>query len=245
MLTEFKEWVPVIGLGSTLFGAGLAFKGFWRTEQWKRAEFLAREMKEFFASPRVQSALTMIDWSARRVRLLEATATEDGRVLVTRGMQIRALLPHTLIDLAGGSDQEASAEGPDSELAHFTPAQAAIRDCYDTLLDGLERFSSYMKTDLVTAEELKPYIGYWVHDIAVETDDSEDAAWSAVLLTYIHFYGYQGVRALFTGFGRPIEPTGTVYTRFLEKMNDPDLAAKLAHAAKNPYSPVAAESTAA
>lgn len=32
-----------------------------RNEMWNRAEFLAREMKEFFGSTRVQKALVLID----------------------------------------------------------------------------------------------------------------------------------------------------------------------------------------
>lgn len=235
MLAEFKEWIPVIGLGVTLVGAYLGFSGFWRTEKWKRAEYLSREMKEFFASPRVQNALTMIDWSARRVPLMEPTAPDNGRVIVTRDMQFRALLPHTLINLANGPGGAAGADGVDSELGRFTPEQAAIRDCYDALLDGLERFSSYVKTELVKVNELKPYLGYWLHDIAADTDDRADAAWAAALLTYIQFYGYRGVQSLFAEFGEPIEPSGRIYKAFLEKM-DPDLAAKLAAEAAAPYS---------
>ena len=58
-----------------------------------RAEFLAREMKEFFDSPRVQNALLLIDWSSRRIRLLDDGADDHGKVKVTRQLQVRALLP--------------------------------------------------------------------------------------------------------------------------------------------------------
>jgi uncharacterized protein YaeQ len=35
-------------------------------EKWKQAEFAANQMKEFFANPRVQRALILIDWDAAR-----------------------------------------------------------------------------------------------------------------------------------------------------------------------------------
>jgi hypothetical protein len=107
------------------------------------------------------------------------------------------------------------------------------------LLDGLERFSSYVKTELVKVNDLKPYLGYWLHDIAADTDDPADAAWSAALLTYIQFYGYRGVQSLFAEFGAPIEPTGSIYQGFLKKI-DPRLAEQLAAEAAAPYSQGAA-----
>ena len=48
-----KLVVSIIGLGGTLVAATLALRTFQRNEAWKRAEFLAREMKEFFANERV------------------------------------------------------------------------------------------------------------------------------------------------------------------------------------------------
>jgi hypothetical protein len=51
----------------------------------------------------------------------------------------------------------------------FTHAEAAIRDPYDALLDGFERLASYVKMGLVEVASLRPYIGYWVDDIASPT----------------------------------------------------------------------------
>jgi len=79
---------------------------------------------------------------------------------------------------------------------------------------------SYLESDLVTVEELRPYIGYWIDDIAASTDDPKDAAWTACLLTYIHFYGYQGVQALFVRFGYKIQIDQPLFKAFLDSMKD-------------------------
>ena len=95
---------------------------------WKRAEFLAKEMKEFFDNARVQNAPLLIDWGTRWIRLLDDSESNRGNVVVTRQFQ------------------------------RYTPAEAAIRDCYDAFLDGLERFSSYVQTGLINVRQLRPYL---------------------------------------------------------------------------------------
>src|SRR6185436_3142723 len=93
-----KLFVSIVGLVGTIGAAVLAIRTFRRNETWKRAEFLAREMKEFFDNDRVSNALLLIDWGSRRIRLLDENADDHGWVHVTRSVQVRALLPHTLVN---------------------------------------------------------------------------------------------------------------------------------------------------
>jgi hypothetical protein len=203
-----------------------------RNEMWKRAEFLAREMKEFFGSTRVQKALVLIDWGERRFDLLEGNPPGGPSVTVTRAMQVGGLLPHVLLtgDVA---DPEMTSSDDSSSEDRFKQPEVAIRDCYDAFLDGLERFASYAKTGLISVSSLRPYIGYWIDDIASPTDNREDAAWCATLLTYIHFYRFDGVSWLFNQFGHDIYPNSSIYRDFLSRMPDRDLASRLAGALKN------------
>ena len=219
--------VKVLVLGGTATAAIVAARTYLRTEQWKRAEFLAREMKEFFADARVQNALTMIDWSSRTLPLLPAGSENDGRVRVTRALGIRALLPHVMLNSTKGSDAEAQSTAQQTEMRAYTAPEAAIRDCFDALLDGLERFAFYVHSGLVTVAELRPYLQYWIDDVAAEAKDDDDAAWSAVFLTYIEFYHFMGVQWLFRAFGKPIDRSSDAYAGFLTAMSDRSLAAAL------------------
>ena len=218
-------WVAALGLALTLTAALIAWRTFLRTERWKRAEFIAGEMKQFFDNPLVQRALWMIDWGTRSIPLLDEHAENRGRVMVTRPMQIHALLPHPLVSPGEGSDQ---AEAQGSPTSRFTPEEVAIRDCYDALLDRLERFADYVRTELISVGELRPYLEYWIKDIHAPTEDAEDAAWAAVLLTYIEFYGFSGVQTLFRQFECPIDPSESGYQKFLRQMKDQNLALGLA-----------------
>src|SRR6202011_5413637 len=173
----------------------------------------------------VKTALILIDWGARHVKLLDDGSEQSGRVLVTRQMQVRALLPHSLRNLA--SDPilfHVNAEGSDDTLRQYTPAEAVIRDCYDAFLDGLEAFSNYVRTGLISIDSLRPYLQYWIDDIHAEAKDADEAAWSAALATYITFYRFEGVLWLFEKFGRNIGPSSASYKSFIANMADQELA---------------------
>ena len=198
-----------------------------RYEAWKRAEFLAREMKDFFGLARVQKALVLIDWGERHFDLLEGNPPGGASVTVTRAMQVRGLLPHILVT-KDESDPEMTVSDGDSARSRFERPEVAIRDCYDAFLDGLERFASYARTGLISVSSLRPYIGYWIEEIASPTSNAEDAAWNAALLTYINFYRFEGVLWLFDEFGTNISAHSSAYREFLSQMSDQSLALKLA-----------------
>jgi hypothetical protein len=166
-----KSFITVAGAVGSFVVFSIGVSSYLRTEKWKKAEFLANEMKEFFSTPRVQRTLFLIDWGCRRVQLLEDQPPDGNRVLVTRQMQTMALRPHVLIDRTGSDPEIFSSDG-ETRGAGFSEAEAAIRDCYDAFLDGLERLSSYVQTGLVDLPSLRPYLGYWIDDISSTTEKS-------------------------------------------------------------------------
>ena len=135
-------------------------------------------------------------------------------------MQCFALLPHTVIDRLRGSDVEAARVGAERASSD---EPTIIRDCFDAFLDGLERFGGNLQSGLVSVEELKPYIRYWVDDIAADTNDSWDAAWTACVFLYIQTYGYTGVQGLFRAFEHDISITGARFRQLLNKVEDAGL----------------------
>jgi hypothetical protein len=230
---QAKLIISLVGIIVASIAGIIGVRTYVRNDQWKRAEFLAKEMKEFLGNKRVQTALTLIDWGARYVKLLDEEAEKKGRVLVTRQIQVHALLPHTLKPLASDAMIfHAAEEHEDDTLRRYSPAEAAIRDCYDALLDGLETFSSYVQTDLISLNNLRPYLQYWIDDIQSPTNIAEDAAWSAALATYIAVYRYKGVQWLFNKFDRNIAPGSEAFKGFLTNMADKELAQKLDEAVR-------------
>jgi hypothetical protein len=160
---------------------------------------------------------------SRELHLIDDRSPTDARVVVTRNMQTMALRPHTMLERTGSDPEVFTVEEGVSSVG-FTQSEAAIRDCYDAFLDGLERFASYVETGLTDVTSLRPYIRYWIDDISSPTENADDAAWCAALLTYVSFYRFDGVSNLFDAFGKGIRPSSSTYRSFLERMADQHLA---------------------
>jgi len=92
-----KTIIPAVGLLGTFFTLVFGVRQYRRAEAWRRGEFAAKEQKAFKDDPSIELAETLIDWGSRKVNLHRIeNATDEKLVVVTRGMQWRALLPHTL-----------------------------------------------------------------------------------------------------------------------------------------------------
>jgi hypothetical protein len=195
------QWSPDEVLkGAALAGAAIAFViGLWqyrRAQNWKRAEWVAQEMKALFSEPLVQAVLMMVDWGARRVQLYPTREKpEDRYVFVTDDEVARALMPH------------------DERPGGFSPFEAEIRAAFDIWLDGLERFGAYVATGLVTVADLRPYLQYWAQQICRDhaTDGSEDRL--RTLRTYMSRYGYSGAYDVMERIARPNESLQLTWRR--------------------------------
>jgi hypothetical protein len=229
-----KLTVSAGGLALSMVAAAAAYLSFRRSEKWKKAEFLATEMKAFFADERIKIALSLIDWGTRRIRLDLAAADSSPGVVVTREMQVSALRPHILLNIA---ELEFVMDGESADAKKsFSPDEARIRDCYDAFLDGLERVANYAKTNLIDVSALRPYLAYWISEIHAPTKSRADAAYCAALLTYMKFYSFNGALWLFSEFGCPIDTSSSAYQGFLKQMADQSLASALAGTVDPAYS---------
>jgi hypothetical protein len=211
----------------TLLGAAIAFVigllQYSRAQQWKRAEFLANEMKDLFGNVGCVNALTMIDWASREIPLAAVRDLANRTTIaITYREQSEALRPHTLepaptdststtskAETTGKSSPSIDGEGK------FSPNEVLIRDCYDALLDRFDRLGSYVSRSLISPEDLRTYIGYYVTVITEAANNPDEGIWGVSLLTYVIFYHFDGVVTLFQSFGEDIGPDGDVFKGFV------------------------------
>lgn len=153
--------VGLVALGAAVIAFLVGLWQYRRSQEWKRAEWVAQEMRLLFDAPLVKAALMMLDWDQRQIPLPDPDTGEFIPVWVDDDTVAKALRAH-------GSD------------VTFPAPQAAIRDAFDALLDGLERFASYVEVKLIKQSDLGPYFAYWaarMHDDAEgpprESDHSE------------------------------------------------------------------------
>ncbi len=217
--------VSILGFGGTITALLFGLFQYRRSEKWKRAEFVAKEIKEFESDPVVRNALLMIDWGVRKINLNFVPNEQfENYTEVTREMQRKALMPHSCKTVKDSEASDDDAEGP---VRGFTSVEALIRDAYDTLLDHLERFGNFVRSGLVSKEEFEPYLIYWLHSITANEGSKEDRAWRLALLTYISFYQYSGVRHLFKVHGMAIEPDGAAYAALMSSVENDALCKQL------------------
>lgn len=214
--------ISILGFGGTITALAFGLRQYKRSEQWKRGEFVAKEIKEFEANPAARNAMLLIDWGTRKINLnLISNPAESDYIRITREDQWRALIPHTIkLEYPSSSyDVEMKAHGQNEPKRRFTFTEAKIRDTYDAFLDYLERFATFIESGLVSSKEFRPYLIYWMDSIAGIEDvdvDEGDVEWKCALLAYINFYRYSGVKFLFKEYGWDIDFDGETYVRLKE-----------------------------
>jgi len=222
MEIETRLIVSILGFGGTITALLFGVFQYRRSERWKRAEFVAKEVKEFESDPVVRNALLMIDWGVRKINLnFVPNEKFDNYIEVTREMQRKALMPHPYKTI---DDSDVSCDDPEGPVRGFTSVEALIRDAYDTLLDHLERFGNFVRSGLVSKEEFEPYLIYWLQSMTASEGSKDDRAWRLALLTYISFYRYSGVKHLFKVYGMAVEPGGATYEAIKKSLENDAIA---------------------
>jgi len=182
--------LKAIGGAGALYLFFVGIKRYSKDQVWKRSEFIAKEIKEFTSDKKVIASLYMLDWSARYIELFPDKEKYDERFhKVDRAILILALQIHEDRIKVGSEDR-------------FTRVEVAIRDHFDQFLFYLERFSLFIELNLISADELKPYLEYWILGIA---NDIESELRDA-LYRYIKFYKFKGVVKLFSCYQIDITP---------------------------------------
>jgi hypothetical protein len=191
-----SDTIKLVGLIGGLIAFLFGYYEFWKSQKWKRAEWVATEVTDFLNDPMVRAALTMIDWGGKPVLLFPEKTDPNERYFQTSDEIIsRALEHHSL-------------HGP------YNPAEAAIRDCFDRLLDRFERFNHFIESNLISEFDIKPYFHYWFERVGNVEIKSSGVGFKRIrqIHQYIHDYGFHGVSGLFKRFGYQLSEYNTSTT---------------------------------
>jgi hypothetical protein len=136
-------------------------------QDWKRAEFVASEVKDFYKDPIVIKILQMIDYTDRRYDIGNKDA--HGKPLLTRIVHSRSAADRLNNELNEDKLNTELNENPVLSIEaalrtdeKFTPTEATIRDHFDTFLYYIERFERFLKLHLISEDEIFPYLRYYI-----------------------------------------------------------------------------------
>lgn len=186
MLQDLKDFAPVVGGIVALSTFVFATWQYRQAQRWKKAEFVANEMKQFRSDPKNSIALTMLDWNSRKIRF--SAGKEDKSYIVDDLLISEALRLYSIEDYKDGKENI------------FHPPQNHIRDVFDHLLDDIERLNSFVTAGLIKADDLRPYLEYWLDIMSGKSRRKPDDVIKKLWI-YIDAYNYKGVRKIFSKLG--------------------------------------------
>lgn len=170
ILKEFSSALsPLVGLFALTFGV----YSYNKQNRWKRLEFLVQEYKLFEENPKIRNVFWMLDWSERHL-YFEELADENK----TRNFNLEIL----------ESSFDARAIG------QYSDTEVAIRDCFDEFFTKLDRLNTYMDIKVIEAEDLKPYLEYWLKIIANTKDAKNHKSlnfYEGLWSNFINRYGFK------------------------------------------------------
>lgn len=204
--------LAVIGTIAAFISFTLGLDQYIEGQKWKRAEFVAQEVKEFEQNNTMQNVFKLIDYGERKINLsMDSNLKEDEYFFINRYIQYRAMLPDLVkkkyypktinkLDRLDRLDKE--------NVPGFTKTEANIRDAYDNFFTYLTKFGHYMDTNLININECKPYLDYWIKSLATIGEGynhEDDRIWQYILFAYINDYNFLTVIKLFEHFGYNIK----------------------------------------
>lgn len=141
--------------------------------KWKKSEFLSKEIKEFQNDENVKIVFQLLDWNKRKIKL------KCGE--------------HTI-----GDYDLASALQTHNNKSKFMVHEAELRDIFDDFFDKLSTFNIYIKSGLISEEELYMYIGYYVNILTAQ--DRKPKLLIKTFDDYIKYYQFNNVSDLIERF---------------------------------------------
>jgi len=155
-----------------------------KAQKWKKAEFVSKEIKEFFSDFDIKRALVLLDWNCTDLEL--KTNEIKGRT-----------------SLYFDDDLIFSALQTHKEKMSFTDEEVVIKAIFDSLFDRLTMFDNYIETGLIKAKDIKPYLIYYIKILADTQNDRKSSELRNQIWEYIdeYGYGYDKIRAFCNKLG--------------------------------------------
>jgi hypothetical protein len=190
----FDNIVTILTLIIGVIGLTKALVEYTRAQKWKKAEFLAKEVKDFYADKSVQRALLMLDWNIISIPLFDSEMKSNNQKTFDFDDEIfeKALKHHN--------------------ETTFVENETIVRKTMDDFLVKLSMFQNYIDSGLIKTKDLKPYFDYWIELIGNDKLDRKSKGKFEQLWRFINYYEYRQIIKLFDNFGYNIKteerPTG-------------------------------------
>lgn len=149
-MSDGTDWLNAAGSVATCIALVVAVRDQRAALKWKRAEFVAQQIKEWEAQPGVQAVFQILDYTGKRLVPTDYGGRTSQQIIVSSEVLRRALeLPHV------------RREQKQSKVAQFELFEHDLRHFFDQFFEGLARFQLCVEAGLVGSAAFKPYLAYW------------------------------------------------------------------------------------
>jgi len=179
---KIEDYLKIVGIlftAATLFFSGKTYQA---AQKWKVAEFTSQKYKEFSENRSVRLVNEMLDYNTRAVTLFDNDSLQ--------ALSDDAVFASLVVDSINGE---------------FSKTETKIRDVFDEYFEQLSTFNRYAKTELISYEEIKPYLIYQVSIICDRNNPRKTSEYRKRIWDYIRYYGYTDVKELYKKFGYDID----------------------------------------
>ncbi|MGB3311816.1 MAG: lipase family protein [Nodosilinea sp.] len=212
---------PALLLASLSLAGGAFIALIWlhvqqQQRRWQRVELARQEVKAFRERTAVKNVLDILDYEEYRTFYINHP--KDGHLIdfeATDHRLRRALRSHDqMVKMRSGLDEIKRLASQSNAIAPKTlellqqydneefVIETTLRDWFDSFLGGLEYFEIMIESGLVRAEEIKPFIIYWINLIGDRRYRRKGGSgFYDKLLHYITWAGYGRVQTLFERYG--------------------------------------------
>lgn len=218
--TVWADWVAALGFLLAAGAAAVGIRQYLIFCRWRRREFARSLVQTFLAQPTVRHVTDILDYEEYRLFTLSLA---DGRTIQFEANDARlrrALRPHDemvktrrgldyicRLQAQGGKLDEKSRQVLIRYQSEEFAIELALREWFDRFLAGLEHFDSTIVAGLLTAEDLRPFVIYWVQVIGDRRFRRKGGSgFYDQLFHYICWAGYSGIQRLFERYGYEILP---------------------------------------
>ncbi|PIT04187.1 hypothetical protein TSA1_28065 [Bradyrhizobium nitroreducens] len=150
---------------------------------WKKAEFLANQVKDFFGDETVKKVTYMLDWHVRSIQL------EPGKekILSCHDGEFDATRKHELVILTSALRQ--------NDSTPFTKLEMLVRDDFDWFFFRLGQFQHMIQAGLFSYAEVEVHLSY-VLDLISGGIDHVSPKLVEAIDRYVQLYDFPAVAVL-------------------------------------------------
>lgn len=172
-------------IGALVISLLLLIKGIYeytKAQKWKKAEFVSKEIKEFYNDFDIKRAMILLDWNSNELDLKTNEIEGEKKFYFNDDLIVSALQTH-------------------KDSPSFSDKEVVIKGVFDSLFDRLTMFDNYIETGLIRTNDIKPYLIYWIRILADSQNDRKSKEVRSQIWKYIDEYGYDRIRTFCNKFG--------------------------------------------